>query len=194
MLIVLMVLLMTTATATFAMHSTSIEIRASGHARQAMQAEHLAIGGAYAGLGYADWLTPQGVVDQYNRTTIAANVKPSPREESVATATNRLRIPMSDFQLAVVEPPIEIEAAHTPSFGPRSAYVPNFVVDGSDLHLVTRDVAGRDLTGRGTNQLRITLTSHGWMAPRDAPEGTYHEVAMRARAITEAGPVWPGGH
>ncbi len=201
MLIVLMVLLMTTATATFAIHSTAMEIRASGYARQAMQAEYLAEGGTYAAVGYLDILKASGSITQYMQTRVGMNVASSPSEATVARTTNLLRIEMSDFNGApgVFSPPVETDALRTPSFGPHNAYVPNFIVDGTDLYQVSHDDAGRDLTGRGAHYYRVTLTSLAQMAPpSDFHAGSevrsYNEVAMRARAITEVGPYWVGGH
>lgn len=201
MLVVLMVLLMTTATATFAIHSTSMEIRAAGFARQAVQAEYLAEGGAYAGVSYLDVLKADGSLVQYMRTSVAAGVASSPSEATVDRTTNLLRITMRDFNDApsVNSPPVETEAARTPSLGPHNTYEPTFTVDGTDLYQISRDDAGRDLTGRGSHYYRVTLTSLGQMAPpsdyRVAGETrSYNEVAMRARAITEVGPFWIGGH
>jgi hypothetical protein len=208
MLMVLIVLLMTTATATFAIHSTSTEIRAAGHARQAAQAEYLAQGGAYAGVGYVEILKANGALTQYLRTDVAANTASSPDEARVDRTTNILRIPRTHFEsfAGAQAPPVELEPSRTPSLGPRNAYEPDFMVDGTDLYEVAREEAGRDLTGRGARYFRMTLTSRGQLAPRagdyretDA-DGTpvddrsYNEVAMRARAITEVGPFWLGGH
>lgn len=199
MLIVLIILLMTTATATFAVHATSVEIRAAGHVRQAVQAEHLAEGGAYAAVSYLDVLKANGSLAQYLRTDVAANVASSPDEATVDRQTNLLRIRMEDFANApgVNSPPLETEGA--PSLGPSSAYVPDFMVDGTDLHQLSRDAAGRDLTGRGASYYRVTLTSRASMAPLNDYRATgdarsYNEVAMRARAFTEVGPFWLGGH
>lgn len=201
MLIVLMVLMMTTAMATFAIHSTSIEIRGAGHARQALQSEHLAEGATYAGVSYLDRLGANGSLVQYLRTDVARDVASSPSEASIDRETNLLRIRMEDFETApgVVSPPIELPGGtHTPSFG-YSAYEPTFFVDGTDLYQISRDLAGTDLTGRGAHFYRVTLTSLGQMAPpsdyRAADDTrTYNEVASRARAMTEVGPFWLGGH
>lgn len=204
MLIVLMVLLMTTATATFAIHSTTMEIRASGYARQAQQAEYVAEGGTYAAVGYLDVLKADGSLTQYLRTSVASGVASSPTEASIGRQTNLLRINMQDFTGApgVVSPPVETEVTRTPSLGPYNAYQPTFLVDGTDLYQVSHDDAGRDLSGRGAHYYRVTLTSLAQMAPRagdfdpdhDPRTPSYNEIDMRARAITEVGPYWIGGH
>ena len=46
MLVTLLVLMMMTSTALFAMHTSSLELRASGHSRRAMQAEYVSEGTA----------------------------------------------------------------------------------------------------------------------------------------------------
>lgn len=197
MLIVLMVLLMTTATATFAIHSTSVEIRAAGHMRQAVQTEHLAEGAAYAGVSYLDRLGASGSIVQYLRTQVGRDVASSPSEATIDRETNLLRIRMQDFSGApgVAGPPLETAT----SFGPYNSHVPDFFVDGTDLYQISRDVAGTDLTGRGAHFYRVTLTSLGQMAPPSdyrAADDTrsFNEVASRARAVTEVGPFWMGGH
>src|SRR5690606_8313768 len=83
MLVVLMVLLMTTAMATFAIHATSMELRGAGHARQAVQAEHLAEGATYAGVSYIDRLGALGSLTQYLRTTVAAGTLTAPNEATM---------------------------------------------------------------------------------------------------------------
>lgn len=201
MLIVLLVLLMTTATATFAMHATTVEIRAAGFQRQAQQTEHIAEGGAYAAVAYVDVLKANGSLLQYLRTDVAANQSSAPGEASVARETNLLRIEMEDFAVSsgVTGVPLETDPARTPSLGPRSAYAPSFTVDGTDLYTVFRDTSGEDLSGRGTRFYRMAMTSRGTLAPpsdyRSAgdPRG-YHESAMRSRAFVEVGPFWMGGH
>lgn len=202
MLIVLMVLLMTTAMATFAIHATSVELRGAGHARQAVQAEHLAEGATYAGVTYIDRLGASGSLMQYLRTNVTANTQTSPYEATMDRNTNLLRVRMEDFSTAagVHGPPLETDPARHPSYGPYSTlYQPNFTIDGTDLHQISRDVAGTDLSGRGAHFYRVTLTSLAQIAPQGDVTMTgdprsYNEVASRARAYAEVGPFWLGGH
>jgi hypothetical protein len=201
MLIVLLVLLMTTATATFAMHATTVEIRASGFQRQAQQTEHVAEGGAYAAVAYVDVLKANGSLIQYLRTDVASGVASSPGEATIARDTNLLRIEMEDFTNAsgVTGVPLELGATGSPSLGPHAAYAPSFTVDGTDLYTVFRDTAGEDLSGRGTRFYRMALTSRGTLAPPSDYRATgdtrdYHESSMRSRAFVEVGPFWVGGH
>src|SRR5690606_8006451 len=179
------------------------EIRAAGHARQAVQAEYVAQGGAYAAVSYLDVLKAQGSLRQYLETNVAGDQALSPEDRALGYVSNALRIPMDDFAgfMGVYAPPLETEPARTPSLGPRNAYQPDFMVTGSDLYQIAREEAGRDLTGRGASYYRVSLTSRGTMAPEgdyresaDERERSYHEVTMRARAMTEVGPFWIRGH
>jgi hypothetical protein len=202
MLVVLLVLTMTTATATFAIHATSVEIRAAGFARQAQQAEHIAEGGALAGIAYVDMLKANGSLVALLRTDVAANTPSSPGEATVSRETNLIRVQLDDFTSTtpgVNGPPIETDLERTPSLGPRTAYVPSFMVDGTDVYTVFRDQAGEDLSGRGTRFYRMSLTSRGTLAPASdyrasGDDRDYHESAQRARAYVEVGPFWAGGH
>jgi hypothetical protein len=203
MLVVLMVLLMTTATATMAIHATSMEIRSAGHSRQALQAEYLAEGSTYAALSYLEVLRANGALVQYLRTTVAAGVSTGPGEVTMDYGTNLFRIRMQDFTptsaAGVRGLPVETRATAVPSMGPRNAYQPDFEIGGTDLYQLARDDAGRDLTGRGAQYFRMTLTSRATMAPpgdyRAADDSrSFNEVAMRARTIAEVGPYWIGGH
>ncbi len=200
MLIVLMVLIMTTATATFAMHSTSIEIRSAGHARQAVQAEYLAEGAVYAGVSQLDRRGPGVSLVEYLQTNVTAGTASTLGEATIDRNTNLWRVRPEDLTRGAsgIAGP-SLETAGTPSLGPHSAYQATFFVDGSDLFQLARDRAGADLTGRGAHFYRMTLTSLGQMAPpsdyraADDPR-SYNEVASRARAYTEVGPFWVGGH
>lgn len=201
MLIVLMVLLMTTATATYAIHSTTMEIRSAGFSRQAMQTSYVAEGAAYAGLGYIDSLGAQGAFVQYSRTRVNAGIASSSNAATMAYDTNLLRVEMADFATAsagLVGPPIETEPARVPSLGPHSVNVPSFTIDGTDLYRTTRQVAGRDGTGRNPmNYVRLNVTARGRMAPpsdfqRSGDPRSFNESAVNARAYTEMGPFAGG--
>jgi hypothetical protein len=201
MIMTLGVLMMTTAMATFAMHTTTIEIRSAGYMRQALQAEYVAEGGAYAGISYVEQMPPIASLAQELRTEVDSNVSSSPGEASIDRDTNLLRIRREDFDsvTGVHAPPLETELARTPSLGPRNTNVADFTVDGTDVYRVSRDRAGEDLSGRGARFYRITLTSRAQLAPPGDFRATgdtrdYHETAARARAVAEVGPFWLGGH
>lgn len=200
MLIVLIVLLMTTATATFAVHSTVTEIRSAGYSRQAMQTAYVAEGGAYAALAYVDTMGAQATFIQYTRTRVPATTAYAPGSPVVDREMNLLRIRMEDFEVApgVNSPPLETETAMTPSLGLHNAYAASFTVDGTDLYRTYRQVAGRDQSGRNPmTYVRLNMTARGRMAPpsdyraMDDPRD-YHETAVHARAMAEMGPFAGG--
>ncbi|MGE0785016.1 MAG: hypothetical protein AB7S26_04955 [Sandaracinaceae bacterium] len=195
MLMVLMVLMMTTATATFAIHATTMEMRAAGHSRTAMQTSYVAEAGLNAGLAYMDVNDRQAVLIQIMRTQVGANVQSAANSATVGRETNLLRIEMDDFTLAtnVNSPPIETDPLRTPSLGPRSASVASFTVDGTDPFRSTRARAGTASDGR-FQYLNIALTSRARVAPPgDTAVGTdprtFNESAVNARAYAVMGPV-----
>lgn len=200
MLIVLMVLLMTTATATFAIHSTVMEIRSAGYQRQALQTSYVAEGGTYAALSYIDVMGPQAAFVQYSRTQVASTVAVAPGSATLDRTTNVLRVEMDDFagSAGAMAPPLELDVARQPSLGPHGASVPTFTVDGTDLYRSYRQVAGRDGTGRNPMAyVRLNLTSRGRMAPPSDYVSTgdprsWHESSASARAYTEMGPFAGG--
>lgn len=196
MLVVLMVLMMTTATATFAIHATTVEMRSAGYARSSMQTSYVAEGGAYAALGYVDAIGARAAFTQYSRTRVTALTSVAPNSASLNRETNVLRIEMTDFTggYDVSSPPLELDATRTPSLGPRNNIVPNFTVDGTDMYRNQRQQAGRDQSGRNPmTYARINFTSRGRTAPvsdntRTGDPRSYHESAVNARAMAEMGP------
>ncbi|MBX3269716.1 MAG: pilus assembly PilX N-terminal domain-containing protein [Sandaracinaceae bacterium] len=196
MLVVLMVLIMTTATATFAVHATTVEMRSAGYARVAMQTNYVAEGGAYAALGYVDAIGARAAFTQYSRTRVRANTSLAPAHATLNRETNVLRIQMTDFDggFDVVGPPLERNLARTPSLGPRNNLVPSFTVDGTDVYRTQRLQAGRDQSGRNPMMYaRINFTSRGRAAPPSdftsaGDVRSYHESSANARAMAEMGP------
>lgn len=195
MLVVLMVLIGTTATATFAIHSTVVEMRAAGYSRRAMQTAYVAEGGAYASLDYIDAIGAQATFVQYSRTSVPANTELAPNVDSLGQEMNLLRIEMSDFVggYDVQSTPIETEVSRTPSLGPRTNIVPTFTIDGTDLYRSPRMEAGRNHTGNNPmTYARVNLTSRGRVAPPDPTDPSttldWYEARVNARAMAEMGP------
>jgi len=188
------------ATATFAIHSTVMELRSAGYQRQALQTSYLAEGGTYAALAYIDVMGPQAAFVQYSRTQVASSVAVAPGSASLGRTTNVLRVEMDDFvgSAGVSAPPLERDIARQPSLGPHGAAVPTFTVDGTDLYRSYRQVAGRDGTGRNPmTYVRLNLTSRGRMAPpgdyvASGDPRSWHESSANARAYTEMGPFAGG--
>lgn len=196
MLVVLMVLIMTTATATFAIHATTVEMRSAGYSRTAMQTAYVAEGGAYAALDYVDAVGASAAFTQYSRTRVTALTALAPNQPTLNRETNVLRIEMTDFDSGydVNSPPVERDPTRTPSLGPHNVLVPNFTVDGTDLYRNPRQQAGREHGGRNPLMYaRINFTSRGRTAPatditQAGDPRSFHESNVSARAMAEIGP------
>ncbi|MEZ4339381.1 MAG: pilus assembly PilX N-terminal domain-containing protein [Sandaracinaceae bacterium] len=196
MLVVLMVLIMTTATATFAIHATTVEMRSAGYSRTAMQTAYVAEGGAYAALDYVDAIGASAAYMQYSRTRVAASTPLAPNQPTLNRETNALIIEMTDFDggYDVNSPPVERDVVRTPSLGPHNAIVPTFTVHGTDLYRNQRQQAGRDQAGRNPLMYaRVNFTSRGRTAPatditRTGDPRAFHEANVNARAMAEIGP------
>lgn len=198
MLMVLMVLLMTTAAATFAIYSTTIEIRSAGYARQAMQTSYLAENGAYAGISYIDAIGAQAMRTQYERTRVTAGTSTEVNSATLSRDSNLLRVRMSDLESTggFTAPALETDMVRQPSLGPAhtGAYNATFNLNGTDMYRHYVASPGRNLTGNSQMIfVRMNLTARSSIAPRgDAPRGSdlrgYHETAVNARAMADVGP------
>ncbi|MFW6087606.1 MAG: hypothetical protein ACODAG_10415 [Myxococcota bacterium] len=197
MLIVMLIILMTTATAYFAIHATSFEIRASGHMRQAMQTQYVAETGAMATLGWIDQQDPrqlQMLVRRGSEANRAAggqalNLEPF-GEPELALGKDGHRLNMQQLGTDLGGLPIDGESLG----GPRQAYEPQAYVDVLDLMHWTGVTAGERSDGRGSMRyMRATYTSRGrtridadYTTPGD--RRPFHEGASDARAQGVSGP------
>lgn len=200
MLIVLMVLMMTTATATFAIHSTTMEMRSAGYGRQALQTEYVAEGAAYAGMAQIDAITPRAAYEQHRATRVPASTPYVPGARSFDRETNVLRFGRTDFATAsgVVGAPLEMDPAATPSLGDRNVYTPDFLIDGTDVYTFTASsVSGPATEQSGHNPMsyfRINLTARATLGVAGDTQLSgdsrhLHETVSHARAQIVAGPV-----
>ncbi|MFK7988809.1 MAG: hypothetical protein AB8I08_22505 [Sandaracinaceae bacterium] len=205
MLVVLMVLMMTTATATFAIHSTTVEMRSAGYGRQALQTEYVAQGAVFAGMAQIDAITPRAAYEQHRATTVDADTPYVPGSESFDRGTNVLRFRQEDFATAagVNAAPLETNPSATPSLGDRSIYSPDFLIDGTDVYTFTASSASGPATEQsGHNPMRyfrINLTSRATLSintdtvDRDTrlsgDDRDFHETISFSRAQIVAGPV-----
>lgn len=197
MLMVMIVLLMTTATATFAVHSTMLEIRSSGLHREAAQTQNLAEGGAVAALEYIDVISPQTMRQQYYMNQLPAGSRLAPEDVQTQQPTNVFRVEMTHFDGApgLVGPPLELDAIRGPSLGPANIYVPRFNADVTDLHDCFRAVPGRRMDGHSRfRYMCVSVTARARLAPPSDYRTTgdardFHETAINARATAEVGPV-----
>lgn len=198
MLIVMLVLLMSTAAATFAVHSTTFEIRAAGHMRQALQTEYVAETGLLSTLAMVDQIGPQSILYAMEQST-PTNL--APYEPALAAGKRAYRIYMADFNNTPGRAglPMETSGAEA-SLGQRQTYEPLFMVDVTDDYTFTGVVAGERSDGYAKmTYLLATYTSRGRtvISASVAPDGDhqtagdtrgYHEGANIARASGLSGP------
>ncbi len=189
MLVVLLILLMSTATAVFAVHSTSTEVRAAGFWRMSLQTQYLGETGALAAMSWVDRFGAPALLSAMRRTTTSGAVLDmSPFEPALAAGKEGYRMYPDDFTgLAIA--PVENEV-----IGPRAAHQPFFMVDVYDTHIYTGVVAGN--RSDGASRLRFlgaTYTSRGRVrVPGEAGTATdprpFNEGASDARARGVSGP------
>jgi hypothetical protein len=208
MLVVMLVVLMVTATGMFAVYSTTYELRSAGTFRQAMQTQYIAEGGVSTGMALIDTMGAGSIDQAMQRIPVAAGRQFTPEEPAYLQSTPHFRVYMTDFTTlpSVVSQPIEANVAATggTSLGTTLAYVPDFVIDIDDSYRPGRAIAGMSVTGDSPVSYRIwTLTSRGrtrpplseeTFSPGEAALATQlrrgsHETAMNARAVVLSGPM-----
>lgn len=200
MLIIMLMLLMVTGTAVFAIHATGYEMRAAGYNRQATQTHYVGESGARAAMAWVDHYGPPCVITEAIRRTKAMSsyraLKMAPFEPELAPNKDAHRIGQRDFSGLTSAP---MSAA---SLGRRLAYEPVYVVDIYDHFVLSRaseELAGYDVsTDRGVvNFMNITYTSRGrtrnlssipdYTSPVSGDRPA-HEGSSDARAYTITGP------
>lgn len=192
MLVVMLILLMVTATATFAMHSTAYEIRAAGHTRMATQSYYVADTGLTGALGWVDAIGAQAVDSIFEEHEEASRqLDLSPLEPPLATDKYAHRIYGADLG-ATGSPITRME------LGPRQIYEPEITVDIYDHHTFPAVSAGHRSDGHGSMEFfRATYVSRGRIRiPGGADEQRdlgprirdYNEGARDMRAVAVSGP------
>ena len=197
MLIVMFILLMTTATAVFAIHATSSEIRAAGYSRQAMQTQLIGEAGVMSAFAWVDFYGADALrramteSSQANRTAIGSALDLAPFERALRDGADAHRFDSVDFA-TLTNAPVEDDG----SIGPRSAYDTMVLVDVYDRHRVIRAVPGEQAQGGSRLEyLGATYTSRGrTRLPGDVFSGLpgdrpFHESASDARAFAISGPI-----
>ena len=200
MLIVMLMLLMVTGTATFAIHATGFEMRAAGYNRQAVQTQYVGETGARAAMAWVDFYGPPcAVVEAIRRTGAMAAFRPlkmAPFEPELSADKDAYRLSERDFSGMTASP------MSSQALGARMAYSPVYAVDIYDHFVLSRaseELAGYDVsTDRGlVNFMNITFTSRGRTRNINSiPDFTStvrgdrpaHEGSSDARAFTVTGP------
>jgi hypothetical protein len=206
MLIVMMLLLIVSATATLAVHSISTELRSSGYARQRLQTRYLAEGASMSTIAMLELQSPAVLYEVLERSTRTSPRRMLAPEEPVMTGDQpNHRVEMFRFVGApgVVSQPVELTPGRE-SLGAGMGYQPDFVVDVNDYFLVPFRVAGHRGDGTGTAErlqyLCVTFTARARTRPpvdvyspvtaSDPPtmRRSYHEVVATSRIVALSGP------
>lgn len=203
MFLVMLMLLMGTATAIFAMHTTTYEVRASGFARQQMQTQNIGEAGLTAAMAWTDFITPQVMREQWlvpcsnaNKARGGAGGVPldlSPFEPPMDPSKNACRLYANDF--AVMTPSVPVVDWRR-SIGPRQPAGALILVDVYEDYDSGEVVRGQDMggTARFIN-LDVTFTARGrTRLPGDTPSAVagdraFHEGAADGRVFAVTGPL-----
>lgn len=194
MLLVLMILLMSTATATFAIQSTTTEMRSAGHSRQALQTQYIAETGVGASTAKIDEYSPSAFV----RVLQSAPAPDVSAYEPPLVNTQGYRVMLQDFPST--DPNVDnlnpgdplpdgaaVQVGADGSLGP-VVHQPDFVVDMNDVRNVPCLTPGqRAGGGNSLSCMKMTLTSRAeTQVPGnvDAMNG-----ASNARAWIMVGPI-----
>jgi hypothetical protein len=195
MLVTMLVLLMSTATAVFAVHATTYEIRSAGAGRQALQTQYVGESGEMAAVQWLDQYGPRAL-EAVMQSTVLPPVFMAPFfEPELAAGKQDYRLYLSDFTATTPSNwPIETDPTRGPSLG-RSVLTPTFTIDYNDNYKYTAVLAGQRTDGYGAlHFLGVTATSHGRTQVASDYRNTtydtrlYHEGASDARAFLVAGP------
>ncbi len=208
MLVVMLVVLMVTATGMFAVYSTTYELRSAGTFRQAMQTQYVAEGGVSTGMALIDTMGAGSIDLAMQRVPVAAGRQFAREEPAYGQSTPHFRVYMADFTTlpSVVAQPVEgnVAASGGSSLGSALAYGPDFLIDMDDSYRPGRSIAGMSVTGDSPVSYRVwTITSRGrtrpptgqdTLTPGESALATQlqrgsHETAMNARAVVLSGPM-----
>jgi len=196
MLIVMLILLMGTATAIFAIHSTTTEMRAAGYGRQAVQTQYVAEAGLVSSLALVDQLGPQSIIRAMEQS--AAPPMAAFGEPELLTGKRGYRIYIDDIT-STTGLATTIEPTNHDVLGVRQAYDPRFIVDVNDDYTYEGVVAGERADGGGSVRFMVaTYTSRGRTVVSGGDSRTtgggitdtrdYHEGANDSRAYGVSGP------
>jgi hypothetical protein len=220
MLIVTLVLLVVSASATLAIYSTQFEVRASGHQRQAMQTALVAEAGLVAGTTTIEMLGGARVLRwRMERAPRAPGLRLSAEDPQLGAMNNETERFLSTELVPGLAPNVRIPTMEADAFG-LSAFEPRYIVDVNDgynvLPTFVGQAAGTRVDGNGTVQLQFyvaTVTSRGRLVRNGlldanggyaagvftAPEAAraqhlrrdIFETAATARSVTISGPYSP---
>ena len=198
MIVVMLVLLMTTGTAVFAMRSAQYEMKTASNFTRRAQATTVADSSLTATFALVDTVTPQALIRSM-RQTASLNATPldlSKFEAPLAPGMTAHRLYPEDYIMyddltttGVVE-----EFYDDTLIGAKNLYEPYYVVDIYDVHEFTGPSAGRRVDGKGNfKYVRMTYTSRGRLQlPTTVGSNNnmrrLHEVGSDSRGYAVSGP------
>lgn len=167
MLVVLLVLMMVSGTALFAMHTSSLELRAAGHARRAMQAEYVSEGTALTAQATVATMGSESLLNKLRRDrelNILGGGGGTPEMQGLETAynTNQFdvgRLTVADFNLVGSTSTVDQLGPHEPGEAVRWA-------DVNDVYVTQLNRAGeRAGDGAPAVQMHIVYTARARIRP-----------------------------
>ncbi len=187
MLVVMLILLMSTATAVFAIHSTATEVRAAGHTRTRMQTHYVAETGLVAATSFVDSMGPRRVLTAMRRSTASgAPLELEPFEPGLVTGEEGYRLYSADLNGSLT--PITDGEANGRSSG--DAFI---MVDVYEAFNDTPVVTGHDLSRPRFQYMNATYTARGRIriegeVPVAGEIRPFNETASDARLYGVSGP------
>jgi hypothetical protein len=202
LVVVMLMVLMVTATATLAVRSSSTELRASGHARRAMQTGYVAESAVHAAFDWVDERGPRALVDVMHRRERGRPLDMHPFEPQLRGGKAAHRFYMADLRGAgraratdELSMSTDVQPVVANVFGNRDVYEAVYAVDVYDLHVYTGVTPGYAVAnGLRMRRVRATFTARTRARLRDSAgvgdEGTrvMHETAIDARGEAISGP------
>lgn len=167
MIIVLLAIMMVTLTATFAVYSTTQEIRSSGSDRRAVQAHYLAEAALNGGLAYFDSTGSLGMRLRGARLPTDYAFDGAPEEPALAASSQEqfAHIASGDF---LADPSLNHSAAlpvvtGTPddSYGQRQGYQPTYAIDVYDAYQAPGAPSGYESSSTRVSFRAATYTARG---------------------------------
>ncbi|MCB9630173.1 MAG: hypothetical protein H6725_22585 [Sandaracinaceae bacterium] len=167
MLVVLLVLMMVTATAMFAMHTSSLELRAAGHSRRAMQAEYVSEGTATTAVATVATMGSESLLRKLRRDrelNVIGGGAGNPEMQGLETSYNSNqfdvgRLTVADFNLVGTTTTTDQLGPHEPGDAVRW-------VDVNDVYVTQLNRAGeRAGDGAPAVQMHIVYTARARLRP-----------------------------
>jgi hypothetical protein len=187
MLVVLMIIMVATATATMAVQSTNFELRSSGYGRRETQTKYVSEAALSTALGTVESAGPQFLIAALNKSD--PPVMGNFNEPELDTGKGGYRIYSSDYS-GLTPPPVA--GGDDGTLGPKQAYEPWFAVDIYDQYSVPAVVAGYRTDGNSPFAfMNATFVARGFTVPAGATplsSGAVNQSANTSCGCAQSGP------